>query len=111
MTVALVVNPTKVGNARRAQQRVATMAEALSEAPPRWLPTTEEDPGPGQARQALDDGATMVLAWGGDGTVTAVAGVLSGTGVPLGLLPAGTGNLLARNLGVPLGLSDALTTA
>jgi len=111
VTVALVVNPTKVGNPRRARHRIEAMAEALGEAPPSWLATTEDDPGPGQARRALDDGATMVLVWGGDGTVTAVAGVLSGTGVPLGLLPGGTGNLLARNLGVPLGLSDALTTA
>jgi diacylglycerol kinase family enzyme len=111
VTVALVLNPTKVGSLRRARRRIADIASDLGVDNPRWLPTTEDDPGPGQARQALDDGATMVLVWGGDGTVTAVASVLSGTGVPLGLLPGGTGNLLARNLGVPLHLAEAVSTA
>lgn len=111
MTVAVVVNPTKLGNPERARERLGALARALGEPEPRWLPTTAEDPGPGQARQALDDGADLVLAWGGDGTVTAVAGVLSGSGVPLGLLPGGTGNLLARNLEIPLDLDDAVRTA
>jgi diacylglycerol kinase family enzyme len=111
VTVALVVNPTKVGDVRRARRRIAALAVDLGVDNPRWLPTTEEDPGPGQAQRALDDGASMVLVWGGDGTVTAVASILSGTGVPLGLLPGGTGNLLARNLGVPLNLADAVSTA
>lgn len=68
----------------------------------RAVPTTETDGGAGQARDALAAGADVVVAVGGDGTVREVAGVLARTGVPLGIVPVGTANLFARNLGLPL---------
>lgn len=52
------------------------------------------------AREAVSDGAELLIAHGGDGTVMEVAGVLVGTERPIGILPAGTGNLLAGNLGM-----------
>jgi diacylglycerol kinase family enzyme len=52
--------------------------------------------------ELLARGAECVAAAGGDGTVAAVAQVLAGGGVPLGIVPLGTGNLVARELGIPL---------
>ena len=55
----------------------------------------------GQAHAAAVAGADLVIAIGGDGTVRAVCEELAGTGIPVGIVPAGTGNLLARNLAHP----------
>ncbi|PZS21372.1 MAG: hypothetical protein DLM61_28125, partial [Pseudonocardiales bacterium] len=82
--------------------QIARVCAELGWAPPLWLETTVEDPGGGQARSALAAGADLVLVCGGDGTVRHVARVLAGSGTPLGLLPTGTANLLARNLAIVL---------
>ncbi|HEX8501563.1 MAG TPA: diacylglycerol kinase family protein [Pyrinomonadaceae bacterium] len=58
-------------------------------------------------RRAVSDGARAVVAGGGDGTVGSVAGALAGTGCPLGVLPLGTLNHFAKDLGIPLGLEEA----
>ena len=97
--VAVIVNPTKFdGGTLHVRQQVEGVCTELGWAEPLWFETTVEDPGVGQTRSALEAGADVVLACGGDGTVRCVGEVLAGTGTPLGLLPAGTGNLLARNL-------------
>lgn len=80
-------------------------------APSLWLETTESDAGQGVTAEALEAGASVVLASGGDGTVRAVAEALRGSGTPLTVIPQGTGNLLARNLGVPLGDFDEAVSA
>jgi len=67
--------------------------------------TTKDDPGGGQAQAAIDGGAEVVVACGGDGTVRACLDPLAGTTTALGIMPLGTGNLLAANLGIPSGLS------
>jgi diacylglycerol kinase (ATP) len=96
---AVVANPTKVEPGTR--ERIAAVCTGLGWAEPLWLETTVEDPGTGQAKLAIEKGADVVLACGGDGTVRSVAEALAGTGVAMGLVPAGTGNLLARTLGTP----------
>lgn len=69
-----------------------------------WFETSADDPGLAATRDALQAGADLIIAAGGDGTVRAVAEQLaeSDADVDLGILPLGTGNLLARNLEVPL---------
>ncbi|MFC4629403.1 diacylglycerol/lipid kinase family protein [Promicromonospora alba] len=99
--LAVIVNPSKQGASGLALEvRAHCRAHGLPE--PLWYETTVEDPGKGQARQALDDGADIVVAAGGDGTVRAVAETMVASGKPMGVLPVGTGNLLARNLELPL---------
>ncbi len=63
------------------------------------------------AHEAAVSGADLVLAIGGDGTIRAVCEELAGTGIPVGIVPAGTGNLLARNLDIPLYLRSAVDVA
>lgn len=60
------------------------------------------------AREAASQGIDLCVGAGGDGTVSAVASGLVGTDVPLGIVPVGTGNVLARELGIPTDLGDAL---
>jgi diacylglycerol kinase family enzyme len=99
---AVVVNPIHVDDLAQLHTQIATVCVELGWAPPLWLETTVEDPGGGQARIALAAGADVVLVCGGDGTVRHVAHALAGSGTPLGLVPTGTSNLLARNLAMVL---------
>jgi diacylglycerol kinase-like protein len=100
---AVVVNPIHVDDLAQLHTQIARVCTELEWTPPLWLQTTIEDPGEGQARIALAAGADVVLACGGDGTVRHVARVLAGSGTPLGLVPTGTANLLARNLAIGSG--------
>ena len=98
---AVVINPMKAPD----EHFQATITELCINAgwdEPLWLETTQDDPGRGQAAEALEAGVDVVIAGGGDGTIRAVAEVLAGQDTPMGLLPLGTGNLLARNLGIDI---------
>ncbi|WP_443070697.1 diacylglycerol kinase family protein [Streptomyces sp. NBC_01601] len=107
--VAVVVNPTTVDESARDELRRVLAQHGHLE--PVFIETTAADPGGGQTAQALDEGAALVVVCGGDGTVRAAADRLAGSGVPLAVVPCGTGNLLARNLGLPLSPAEALDAA
>jgi len=109
--VAVVFNPTKLADEALLRRQVADEAARAGWRPPLWLPTSEDDPGHAMTRQAIERGASLVLAAGGDGTVRVVTGELRGSTASCAIIPAGTGNLLARNLGVPLDQADAVRMA
>jgi diacylglycerol kinase family enzyme len=99
-SVAFVINQMRVSDPRRFQRRCRAAARAAG-----WEPvfaeTSAADGGFGPARQAVADGAALIFAAGGDGTVRACAQALACTGIPLAIIPLGTANLTARALGIP----------
>lgn len=108
---AIIFNPTKFDDLSLLRRRVESEVLAAGWQPTVWLETMPDDPGHEAARRALDADVDLVLVAGGDGTVRAVSAELSGTGTAMALLPSGTGNLLARNLSIPLDVDDALRLA
>lgn len=107
---AVIFNPVKIESEFRENALTAAL-EGAGWAETLWLPTTEDDVGKGMTREALDAGVDRVIGAGGDGTIRVIADGLAGSGVPLGILPTGTGNLLARNLGIPLDREEAVGVA
>lgn len=108
---AVIVNPSKVTDYDLFRRRVEYELRHRGWRPPIWLETAVDDPGRQMSADALDRGADLVLVAGGDGTVRTVCSELAGTGTPVALIPAGTANQLARNLGIPLDEDAALALA
>lgn len=107
---ALVWNPAKVDATALRALLIRRSAES-GWAEPLFFETSVDDPGQAVTRKALASGATAVLVAGGDGTVRCVSEALAGTGIPLTILPSGTGNILARNLRLPLEGAEAMIAA
>lgn len=97
--VTVVLNPIKV-NAEDARARINTICRDRGWEKPQYFETTVEDAGVQMTLDALDHDPDVVIAGGGDGTIRMVAHAIKGSSVPMGLLPLGTGNLLARNLDI-----------
>ena len=109
--LAVILNPSKIDEADRFRVLVEALATESGYSTVVWWETSVEDTGYGMAHEAAVSGADLVLAIGGDGTIRAVCEELAGTGIPVGIVPAGTGNLLARNLDIPLYLRSAVDVA
>lgn len=106
---AFIVNPSKPqAEARRLHIQRFCEAKGLNRI--RFYDTQLDKDGRVCALEALEDGADVVIAVGGDGTARTVASAVSGTGHALGIIPIGTGNLFARNMGVPVDDIDAALT-
>lgn len=108
---AIIYNPTKVLDFPLFRRRVEFALQRQGWKPPLWLETARDDSGLQMAADAQAAGVDLVLVAGGDGTVREVCTGLAHSGIPIGLIPAGTGNLLARNLAIPLDESDAIQLA
>lgn len=110
MHAAVVWNPVKP-LPDRVRSAIAEQEGRNGWGQTRWYETRSDDLGRSAAQQACREQPAVVIVAGGDGTVRAVAEVMRDTGIPIALLPSGTGNLLARDIGTPLNDTDACIAA
>jgi len=107
--VLVIYNPNSGKKNQAGEVRAALKRHLV---PPRWIfeihETTSSEDVAGICRSACEHGASLVIAAGGDGTLVNVANGLVHSRVPLGILPMGTENFLARALLIPLKLDDAV---
>jgi diacylglycerol kinase (ATP) len=103
--VAVVAHSGKTLGGGLLELRRVLEAEGID---PIWSEVPKSRKAPAQVRRALDDGAELVFAWGGDGMVQRCVDVLAGSSVSLAIIPAGTANLFATNLGIPKDIERAV---
>ncbi len=106
MNVAVVAHAGKSLGGGLPELRRVLEAEGIAD--PFWVEVPKSKKAPAQVQRALDDGAEVVFAWGGDGMVQRCVGVLAGSGARLAIIPAGTANLFASNLGIPQDIEEAV---
>jgi len=106
MKVAVVAHAGKtLGGGLPELRRVL---EGAGIADPFWCEVPKSRKAPAQVQRALDEGAELLVAWGGDGMVQRCVDVLAGSDVALAIIPAGTANLFATNLGIPKDIEGAV---
>jgi diacylglycerol kinase (ATP) len=109
---ALLYNPESGGSRRRLREvesALAVLRDGGIEAS--LVPTQSRAQGGEQARWAMESGCDTIFACGGDGTIHNIAQVIANSPVALGILPMGTANALAHDLGFPLNVTAAAKAA
>lgn len=105
LTIQVIANPS----AGQGSPVLKILNTVFSEAKVEWDIAITKASGDGHilARRAIEAGADIIAVFGGDGTVIDVASALTGTPIPLGILPGGTANMMSRALGIPQDLAAA----
>jgi YegS/Rv2252/BmrU family lipid kinase len=109
MKVAVVAHAGKTLGGGLPELR-RTLAEAGC-SDPLWTEVPKSKRAPAAVAEALEEGAELILAWGGDGMVRRCVNALKGTEVPLAIAPAGTSNLFATHLGIETEIGQAVQVA
>jgi diacylglycerol kinase (ATP) len=109
MKVAVVAHAGKTVGGGLPELRRTLEEAGVSE--PLWTEVPKSKRAPAAVEQALEEGAELILAWGGDGMVRRCVNALEDTQVPLGIVPAGTSNLFATNLGIERDIAHAVAVA
>jgi len=105
-SVAVIANKNKTFDGGLVELREVLADRGFPD--PLWYEVPKSREAPKWARQAVADGADVLFIWGGDGTIQRCVDAVAGEPVNLAILPAGTSNLLAHNLGIPIKLSEAV---
>jgi len=107
--VAVIAHSGKSLGGGLEELRQALEAEGVAD--PFWREVRKSSKAPPQVAKALKRGVELVIVWGGDGMVQRCIDTLAGSGVALAILPAGTANLLATDLGIPKNIEEAVAIA
>jgi diacylglycerol kinase (ATP) len=89
-------------------RKLRTELERQGIADPLWIEVPKSRFAPKQVKRVLAEGAELIFVWGGDGTIQQCIDAMAGSEAALAILPAGTANLLATNLGIPQDIEEAV---
>lgn len=109
MKLAVVAHAGKTLGGGLPELRRALVEAGVPE--PLWIEVPKSKRAPAAVKQMLEEGAELILAWGGDGMVRRCVNALEDTQVPLAIVPAGTSNLFATNLGIERDIAQAVQVA
>jgi YegS/Rv2252/BmrU family lipid kinase len=108
-TVAVVAHTGKTTGGGLIELRRRLAEEGVTE--PLWFEVAKSKRAPARVRKAVSAGADLVLVWGGDGMVQRCVDALAGSEAAMAVVPAGTANLFATNLGIPQHIGGAVRVA
>jgi YegS/Rv2252/BmrU family lipid kinase len=109
MKVAVIAHAGKTLGGGLSELRRALAEAGVPE--PLWTEVPKSKRAPAAVERALEQGAELILAWGGDGMVRRCVNALADSQVPLAIVPAGTSNLFATNLGIERDIAAAVQVA